>query len=339
MPISYSQLTRLLPDRPNQEVVGERRESWQRAMTETRWPVASVYEVIRNDEGEDVVRGYGVSRDYYPMSYPTMPFELARVDFGDKDSALDFVHARGLLGFKMLLPESDRGQGGWYDDDPLEFIWVHAVTVRHVLKLYEALRQNEPSKLADAMKAVAEPTHFPDYGEDVPDHVRGAPWWANADGITIFNPRYWVPAFGDVAADPPVGYSPEEIAAETISDFISSNLSGIQSTVLVRDPAWKYGADGATDPPASMLSSVNLFDSLVQAVWWHLANFVTGGKDIAKCNECGDYFARTDKRQEFCPRPEWQVQEVKMRIRQRAVSVCGTRHRTRENRKKRDRGQ
>ena len=321
-------------------MVAERRESWQRAVTDKEWRLYSVYEVTNNRAGVKVVRGHGVSRDYYPMAYPRLPFELAQVGYGDTDSTLEFVHKWGLLGYNVLFPESERrSDAGWYNDDPTDFIWAHAHTVRSVLALYSALRRDDATELAEAMKALAQPSHFPDYPEDVPDHVRDAPWWAHGEGIALFDPRYWVPEFGYVRSVPPPGYGPEEVVAETIAEFISGNLPGIRPIVNLRDPVWMTGPQGGSAArPLSRLRTMYLFDALVQAVWWHLANFVSGERDLAKCRECGHYFERTDKRQEFCPPPEEHALQARHGQRARAVSLCASRNRTRRRRSKANSG-
>ena len=331
---------RPLPVRSEEQLAAERRESLGRAMTEREWRVYSAYSVEQDRAGVEVVRGYGAWWDYHPMLHPNLPFELAQVEFGDRDSLLAFVGQRGLLGYEILLPERERtAWGGWYNDDPLQFIWLHAYTVRHVLALYEALYREDTDELAEAMKDLAEPTQFPEYAKDMPDHVRTAPWWAVGEGVALFDPRYWVPAFGYVRADPPVGYSPEEVVAETIAEFVSANLEGVKSTVHIKDPVWRVGPQGASAPPLSRLSQVYMFDALVQAVWWHLANLVTGQREIIRCRGCGFYFERTDKRQEFCPPPKEHVLQAKYGQRARAASLCASRYRTRRHRSKQDSGQ
>jgi hypothetical protein len=228
-------------------------------MVELAWRLYSAYSVEQNKNGEEVIRGHGWAMEYYPMAYPRLPFELVRVDFGDKDTALNFVHKWGMLGYEILLPESERTAAyGWYNDDPLEFIWCQGYTVRHVLTLYEALCHDDSGELANAMTAIAEPTQFPQYGDEVPDHVRKAAWWAAGEDVALFYPLHWVPDMGywgmDIKKFAPPGYGPEEAAAETIATFISGNLSGIQPMVHLRDPVWRTGQQGSSASPHSRLS-------------------------------------------------------------------------------------
>ena len=334
-------LSRWPEERPRHDVDAERIGGLRQGIAEVPWYVRSAYTIETNKAGFEVVVGHGDSREYYPIAHPRLPFELAHVEFGDRKSLLTFVHQWGVLGEDRFRPYAGpEPRASWHSSDSLDFVWAHARTVRHVLTLYDALLRDDSDALADAMRNLAVPTQslgaLPALVDEVPPHLETAPWWAARGDIVLFDPRCWSPSFGFVQEAegywPPGGYGVEGAAAETIADFIAGNVSGIRATLYMRDQPWHKDEDVEMAPPLSRIRFAYAFDALIEAAWWHLANVVTDRGDVGRCRQCGHQFGRTDKRQEFCPPLDEHVLEAKLGNRQRAVSQCASRSRTRKYR-------
>ena len=242
----------------------------------------------------------------FPMAHPNLPFELAKIEFGDSQAVLEFVHRWGTLGFDRLI---DLNMVASFD--PLWFVWWHARTIKDVLDIYTALQSGDVDAITAAVTAAAQPEESSiDVGvmDAMGYHVSGRHVGSTASDFTL-----------------PV----EEQGLGLIRSFVSGNIAEIHPSVgLQNSDVFPY----ETSPsPLKRLNVTFTFTALIQAIWWHLADFVHADGEVARCRECGKHFQRTHKRQQFCPPPEEHRLEVGA-VRQRAQSLCGLRNRTRRHR-------
>jgi hypothetical protein len=304
----------------NPKLSEERDESWSMSRSEVDWLVWPDYEIHENDgtvaTGTFVKHGFalprvklmtgdddfvrpipGPPRGYYPMAHPSLPFQLAKVRFGSREDALLFVREWGLLGYDLII---DPLNPTFYD--PLWFIWWHARDVRSVLDLYDALANDDGDALVAAIAERWQPVVQP-------EGPKGFPMYA--EGVTGANitPMY------ALEKD-----NPESFGLRIIMRLVSANIEGIRPRVLSRFP-------GHHGSPLSSIGMAYQFETLIEAIWWHLANVVTGQRDIARCLECHQYFERKDRRQRFCPAPEGQT-VLRGGERVPAPSPCSQRRRT-----------
>ena len=165
MVLPWVHLDRAWPGRRDiTETASERHGSLQRSMSDSEWYVRPLYSVETDEDGVEIVRGQGRNETYYPLAYPNLPFELAKVPFGDTEAALEFVHRWGLLGFDRLLSQEEVSQRERHGD-PLEFISIHSHTVKNVLALYHGLAANDSDALLSAWDELNNPQCFIDYQE------------------------------------------------------------------------------------------------------------------------------------------------------------------------------
>ena len=252
--------------------------------------------------GQGIIEAQGLARSYYPMAFPSLRFELAKVDFGSVVQAQAFVRQWGLLGYDYVnRPRMIRGGGedlGTVGGDPLWFIWWHARTVRDTLELLHGLQVGDEDALYLSLDRILQPD-----------------WYTNTDsGDSLFAP-------GTIVADTASGqymsrrhvtpFSSPIDAGDAIARMINGNVRGVHPTIFSR---------------RSKLSRGFTFNTLIEAIWVHVMDMVTGGQEMAICKECNSYFQRTDKRQKFCPSREFHAG--------RAQSLCGLRYHTRESRKR-----
>ena len=242
----------------------------------------------------------------FPMAHPNLPFELAKIEFGDSQAVLEFVHRWGTLGFDRLI---DLNMVASFD--PLWFVWWHARTIKDVLDIYTALQSGDVDAITAAVTAAAQPEESSiDVGvmDAMGYHVSGRHVGSTASDFTL-----------------PV----EEQGLGLIRSFVSGNIAEIHPSVgLQNSDVFPY----ETSPsPLKRLNVTFTFTALIQAIWWHLADFVHADGEVGRCQECGKHFPRTHKRQRFCPPSEEHRLEVGA-VRQRAQSLCGLRNRTRRHR-------
>jgi hypothetical protein len=305
----------------------EQSESERAFKTEVEWPTYPVYFVEADSDGLQIVKAVGVDRPrtYHPMAYSRLPFELAKVNFEDEAGALAFVHQWGLLGYDLLIDQSEQIRLG----DPLEFIWWHARAIRNLMKLYDALGRNDPKRIRVALEGVTiligadRPQRATGRHSGPARIIRGRAF----EGISGGNKKLIYFDFADYQ-DQPDYHDDKMHAVNLITTVIQWNISGIESTLYSR--AYRFDDESALDS----LFMGFMFGSLIEGIWWHLARYVAGQGDIAICKGCDHYFERTDKRQQFCPPPEEHVLEAQHGIRQRAQSLCANRYRLKKHRAK-----
>ena len=89
------------------------------------WRVAADYVIA---DGLVVPRSGDRARVYAPADAPQLALDLAEIESGDQDAALDFERRWGALGFRDLTETTD---------DPLPWVFEHAKTLRLCVDLLE----------------------------------------------------------------------------------------------------------------------------------------------------------------------------------------------------------
>ncbi len=129
------------------------------------------------------------------------------------------------------------------------------------------------------------------------------------------------------------------VVADAISEIVALNIVGVRQDVVL-NPDMAEPNEARVKQLYPWFSQRFEAGTLIEAIWCHLANLVTSRTSIAICKECGSYYERTDKRSQFCPAPEDHKLQARYGNRNRAVSLCAARNRTRRHRaKKQDSGQ
>ena len=106
----------------------------------------------------------------------------------------------------------------------------------------------------------------------------------------------------------------DEIANSFICEVISANIEGLRPT-LQRT----YDDDSTI----GRLKWLYTWDVLLEVVYFHLGDAVTGDKPLVECQYCHNLFQQTDKRQKYCPPSKEVIGEYKSGTRERAQSNCG----------------
>jgi hypothetical protein len=302
-----------------------RSDSMSRGMNDQLWPIYDGYAIE-----SDVIKPRGNARYYFPMSKPKLPYELAKIAPGDQQSALEFVRNWGLLGRVPLIRDSQYRTGGdsesveYPDDETLQFIWGHALTVRNVLKLHKALQDGRSGVLdevlADDIVVLGPSTDMATLRPesltpaDNPNDLKQ--WWRRME-------RHQAKISVEMNK-----LSSELLALKIISTSISKNLEGTNPVVDIKP-------SDNTDFHDSKLGRLQFsfrHKAPVQCAYWRLAMLVSTLGSVAQCRECGGFFERTDKRQNFCPPSDEQVNKSRYGTGGRAQSLCSLRNRARRHR-------
>jgi hypothetical protein len=274
---------------------------------------ALVYESYEIDGGNVFASpGAEILKLYFASSIPNVLHDLSGISWGDEDAVLAFVRQWGLLGSQEIMRWDFLGQSIFPltpDDgalqaafklhmeklnavsrgqahDRLAWIWAHAQGVRLALAYLDHCQTGNPQSIRDMLSSAkaTEDSVDPNFGTG--HRVRP---------IRLPNPRKRHLNMDEVGRVAMV--------------VLNLNLRGVSRRV---------GLAADTGKP---LGPTFLFPSLLNHVYWHLANAFEGGIDLAKCEECGKWFAQTHRSQRFCPPPPG-IEK----------SRCGSRNRTRRNR-------
>ena len=233
-------------------------------------------------------------RLYYPILSPSIVRDLAHVQPGNAARAVRFARRWGLLG---------EGLQGFWEADPLVWVWGHAHGIRVVLDLLKLLGAEDIDGVEDylngmtvsraAIKAQAQvkqllktghyekaltwtPTLWPkNKGYRQPSRQVGLIHSKKGEiGLTLFASG----AFEDRSS----------LAWEVICAIVNQNLVGGVFRQL--EPVHRQ-----TKPTIRYW-----WDSLISVVYWHLATLVTVQR-VRECLFCKALFEVTDERQRFCP--------------------------------------
>lgn len=200
-------------------------------------------------------------RWYTPSTRLELPGELAKLTPGDDAAVLRFAKIYGLLGYWYFMPENESVEGPV--GDSLKWVWAHAETVRLVLSLKDKLDQEDAEGLEQTLRKLEHPT------------LRGQfPVKFAARGILrtlVFYPTS----------------SHRSLAASILMSIVNENISGIHPKI-----AW--------DEKRGIFVPYSSFSTLIEVVYWHLSNVLSGGR-VTRCETCGGRFIQTDRRQRFCP--------------------------------------
>ena len=279
----------------------------QRAMDDSRnkgrdptaWPLYDSYEVT---DGLLIPLGEP-NRYYIPTAYPRLPYEFAKLEYGNKDSALQFVEEWGLLGYSKLA-----GRGPARIGDSLEFIWGHASMVAQSLRMSKSLRD---FKEGDETQLVQELDRLNDLVEaESYQYYQSKEWWRGAEKDNSHFDTF---------------FEKDEIANSFICEVISANIGGLRPTLQ---------RTYDDDSNIGRLKWLYRWGVLLEVVYLHLGDAVTGDKPLVECERCHNLFQQTDKRQKYCPSSEEVYGEYRRGTRSRAQSSCGLNQRQQRHRAK-----
>lgn len=282
--------------------------SIRRWSSEFEWPIEPSYG-FTEDNGTEIIEAtrspFGYRRKYLPLAYSSLPFELSKVEYGNKESALTFVHKWGFLGFNWMS-----GPEKVWHGEPLGFIWLHAKAMRDILAIFQALQDEDEDALIIALDACAPVIENPD------------------KDLTIYRNASLI-----VGANATAGYTvthlkgkPTAAGISILTRVISDNIQDIHAVMYPTD----YGRDSGRVALDGLVLGFD-FDTLVEAIWWHLGSVVSGRSTILKCKECGYYFKQEHRRQVFCPVEDWKKDATEPRV--RPQSACASRFHSRKTRR------
>ena len=266
--------------------------SRNRGRDPTPWPLYDSYDVT-----DEVLIPLGEPNRYYiPTAYPRLPYEFAKLEYGNKDSAIQFVEEWGLLGYSKLA-----GRGAARNGDSLEFIWGHASMVAQILRLSKALsnfKKGDENPLLQELDRLNDLVEAGSY-----QYYQSKEWWRGAEKYNSFFDTF---------------REKDEIANSFICEVISANIEGLRPT-LQRT----YDDDSTI----GRLKWLYTWDVLLEVVYLHLGDAVTGDKPLVECQYCHNLFQQTDKRQKYCPPSKEVIGEYQSGTRERAQSNCSLSHR------------
>jgi hypothetical protein len=250
------------------------------------WLVAKQYQITN---GLLHRSGRGVARTYKPFSEEGLPNALARVsskeisplEFASEFGELGYsqiVNAASLPSFSACLPKVAEWKAAYvayrnYRDavsvaernlpqgDPVDWLIAHSKTVALCLDFIGLLSEGDEHEIREAVERVT---------------PRG---YAMRDRIITLPVEDW--RGGRKAAAPSV------ILRQMLCDLITENVAGVRRWLI-------------TDPFGSRADSLFSGQSMIEAVYWQLADKMGAGM-IRRCAECQRFFVARDKRVQYCP--------------------------------------
>ena len=228
---------------------------------------------------------------YAPFVHRELPGELAKLRAADPDQIVAFAQTYGPLGFPALAFEGG-DTSVLFHVDPVTgarsqggdpLPWIRAHAAGVALCL--ALHDALARRVsADTLRQLVDACAGERWADGAHAEVVGVDWTAGG------------------------GWTPRELARQIRNRIINANVSRIYRYVHVDEKGRDRSYFG--------------FRTVVDVVYWHLANLVDGGV-VKQCEAagCGAFFIQTDPRQRFCPK----------RFRQ-YESACAARQRQRDHR-------
>jgi len=224
-----------------------------------------------------VFGGYGItggvlrrSRDdavsvYAPIRRRELPGELAKLMRGDETALIAFAERYGQLGYDQLVGADER-RGG----DPVDWIRLHAETVRICLDLTQLLQEDLLEKVQPYLHSVALPKEERQRVQLLPSSL--------------------VIKFAAKGRTNTLEIAYEErnhasLARLVCRDLINPNIDGIHR-----------GLQGHGKNEQSFFH----FSALIEAAYWQLADIVEGGR-VVRCDECRALFPQSREGQRYCP--------------------------------------
>ena len=241
-------------------------------------------------------------RSYWPIAQRELPTEFANLARGDEDAVLRFASLYGWPGAHGSVRSiTSSARGGSLS---LEWVWAHAQTARTCLELMERLQRRGPLRdralreclagLEDAMFAVG-------------DHILGNRGYRQlVHRATPLRVNFQTGESEWVEFEPGVQAVVE--AEEVVAGLLTANLLGISRWIhpeyqrQTQGPRFVVTLKEASAYHHRGFRSDFRFESLVQVIYWHVANAATGSR-IMRCaaKGCGGLFAQRDPRQRYCP--------------------------------------
>jgi hypothetical protein len=254
-----------------------------------------------------------------PAGSPQLVNELARLYEGDEDAVLGFASTWGLLGWWPMTRDAVTPGSERYHEialasrlsaedprigEPLSWIWAHASGVRLCLTLLGYLRARDVAGLQEHLASLRLPV-LADAGPD------------DRYPVITCGMRHAVQARVLVMReDDPVGW-----ASLLIRAVVNANLrEGITEQLEEETVAGQL-----------TLRRRRIFSSLSDVIYWHLAELAQSDDRLAQCEFCGTVFLQEDRRQRFCPPPQWVNEEGHKRG--PTESLCAKRARMRRLRR------
>jgi hypothetical protein len=245
------------------------------------WGVAADYRIVNGALAADGP----VTRRYLPAAHAQLPTELAKVDAGGDAALLGFARDWGSLGYARLVladdtlteDQQDQRTASLGGGDPVPWIRAHAHGIQVCLTLLghlttgSANAERDLGAYLDSMRTGADGDLELVYG------ARHASRRATLASVFVSDGENLERAW----------------SREIISAMVNPNLRALHPQL-----------DNVHGAPSFVLNYQ--FVGLTDIIYWHLAQFVLGQLGLARCQECGAFFPQSDKRQRFCPPPEWE---------------------------------
>lgn len=131
----------------------DRESSWRAGQTNFAqfvYPTYLIEEQIVLIDQDAWING-GEIRRYYPMARPSLPFELAKIEDGNVEQAIQFANEWGLLGIRYWTEENPRQPHPSKEMEPLWVIWGHAYTMRYLLTLWRLLQKGRSDLIEETL--------------------------------------------------------------------------------------------------------------------------------------------------------------------------------------------
>jgi hypothetical protein len=309
MPLKYRYGKNIVPP------VADERETQDNELFRTRWPVSEAYRII-NDRlcpcGPPV-------RGYDPLIHPEIPGHLAKLRHGDTEAVLKFAQAYGMLGYRAYIPPERWARGGVIPiGDPLEWIWVHAATLRICLELGHRLKNGKLTAIRKYLQQLhVTPQDREKYGFGEQGEETKTVW-----------PAALIAVQGDFAIEEwgwlgqhAIGHHDDvkALARMACRSLINQNIAGI---------GWQLYDEGERD------RLYLRFKALIEIAYWHVAQNVDRMR-LKRCQapDCRAIFVQKDRRQCFCAAMGGPKRESPCAIRYRVQRL----HKRKERHKRADR--
>ena len=205
-------------------------------------------------------------RTYDATQCPALPEAFANIQAGNVEALLQFARTYGNLGYLSL---NFLECGGYFDDEPLAWIWAHLQTVQLCLKLTQYCDEQRAAwELDEILNQYRTP---PSPQDPTTDAIRIAVLGQTTVMRLTRKPQD----------------SMYDFARKIRYEIIRRNTKELISR--------SRGADGNTQ-------SVLDYGSLIEVVYWHLSQM--DQKPARQCAWCGSWFIVQHRRQTYCPHPK-----------------------------------
>jgi hypothetical protein len=219
---------------------------------------------------------------YLPMTRLELPGEFAKLASGAATDILEFVQQYGLLGYyyaqelepvgaARVIPGPATAYAAARAGDPISWIIAHAKTVELALQVGEAF--DDQARLRECLEFLtSESDGRPEKMIAFSYAVRGRRHPTSTRLYRLSNDH-------------------RTNALRLLSTILAPNLRGISRTIDVNRTGQR-------------IVSLFQFQGLIDAIYWHLADVVTGGT-IKRCAfpGCGHFFIATNLKRKYCPPP------------------------------------